>query len=89
MIWNLHDSYYELFFSTDSFSVVSIPFRYLVLCHFEQIIEFLDKYTVPVEELVLKTAEISIQDKIDLFPLFKPQIVDRVDPHMPYIKIQL
>ena len=42
---------------------------------------------VPVEELVLKTAKISIQDKI--FSLFKPQVVNRMDPHMPYIKIQL
>ena len=84
IILNLCDSYDELFFSTYSFSVVSIPFVYSVLYHFQQIIEFLDRYTVPVEELFLKTAKISVQDKI--FPLFKPKIVDRVDPHMPYIK---
>ena len=87
MVWNLRGSYYELFFSTDSFSVVRIPFRCLVLYHFEQIIELLDRHTVPIEELILKTSMISVQDKI--FPLFKPQIVDRVDPHMPYIKVKL
>ena len=42
---------------------------------------------VPVEELVFILVKIWIQDEV--FTLFKPQIVDRVDPHTPYIKIQL
>ena len=87
IILNLHDSYDELFFSTYSFSVVSIPFLYSVLYHFQQIIEFLDRHMVPVEELFFKIVKISIQH--EKFTLFKSKIVDRVYPHTPYIKIKL
>ena len=40
---------------------------------------------IPVEELVFILVKIWIQDEI--FTLFKSKIVDRVYPHMPYIKV--
>ena len=43
----------------------------------------------PAEQKLEMPCDTKIWIQDEIFTLFKPQIVDRVDPHMPYIKVKL